>query len=61
MLNDYESAAVRSWALDHARRCHPTARSTEEVIDEARKIEQYLTGRSSASVSIIRSGNGKRK
>ncbi len=61
MLNDYEAAAVRSWAVDHAKRINPVARSTEEVLEEAKKIEAYLTGRTSASVSIIRGSNGKRK
>lgn len=60
MLNDYEAAAIRSWAVDHAKRINTASRSTEEIIEEAKKIEQYLTGKQAATVHSITGSNAKR-
>ena len=62
MLNDYEAAAVRSWAVDHARRIYVNRMpNIEDLIEDAKRIESYLTGRGTASLTSIQGQHGKRK
>ena len=62
MLNDYEAAAVRSWAVDHARRIHSTRiPNIDDLIEDAKRIESYLTGRGTASLTTIQGQHGKLK
>ncbi len=63
MLNDYEAAAVRSWAVDHARKVYSSGRvpCIDELLEDAKKIEAYLTGRASATLTTITRTDGKRK
>ena len=61
-LNDYESAAVRSWAVDHATRINKNrVVDIEGIIGDAKQIESFLTGRGTASLTSIVGEHGKRK
>lgn len=63
-LGDYEAAAVRSWALDHAHklnRARPIA-TMEDIIEDAKVIEAYLSGRPTGEVlRLVKGKNGRGK
>ena len=62
MLNDYEAAAVRCWAVDHATRINKNrVTDLHNIIEDAKEIEAFLTGRGTASLTTIQGKHGKLK
>ena len=62
MLNDYEAAAVRSWSVEHARRIYANRMpNIDDLLEDAKRIESYLTGRRTATLTSIQGQHGKLK
>lgn len=53
---------IRAWSMDYALRLHPKDEvvSPEKVIAEAKKIEQYITNRPSATLLKAVKTDGKK-
>ena len=57
-LTEIEAATLRGYCVDYALRCHPKKQTAEQVIDSARKIEQFVFGRQKAQLTVL-NGGGK--
>ena len=63
-LSPYEEAAVRAWSMDYAIRTNRNnpQLSVQQIIEDAKEIQQYLTGSEPAPVlQIVSKGKNGRK
>lgn len=63
-LSEYETALIRGWAFQYAINANRgrQPQRVEELIEDAKEIEVYLRGATTATVSSLSEvRNGKRK